>query len=107
MPFVRNAIREECHFPDIALFRHRPRGDVLDVRAQANGGIEVGVQIVRGMLRTLKLCLEQRIDKHMPVSHPVVAWLLEHACLVVNALVRGTGGMTAWMRVRGRASQCC
>ncbi len=32
MPFVRNAIREECHFPDIALFRHRPRGDVLDVR---------------------------------------------------------------------------
>ena len=71
--------------------------------SQANGGIEVGVQIVRGMLRTLKLCLEQRIDKHMPVSHPVVAWLLEHACLVVNALVRGTDGMTAWMRVRGRA----
>ena len=34
MPFVRNAIREECHFPDIALFRHRPEGDVLDVRVE-------------------------------------------------------------------------
>ena len=70
--------------------------------SQANGGTEVGVRIVRGMLRTLKLCLEARINKHIPVSHPVMAWLLEHACLVLTASVRGTDGITAWMRVRGR-----
>ena len=28
--------------------------------SQSNGGTEVGVRLVRGMLRTVKLCLEQR-----------------------------------------------
>jgi hypothetical protein len=70
--------------------------------SQANGGTEVGVRVIRGMMRTLKLCLEQRLDKHIPVSHPVMAWLLEHVCTLLTATVRGEDGSTAWMRVRGR-----
>ena len=70
--------------------------------SQANGGTEVGIRVIRGMLRTLKLCLEQRLDKHIPVSHPVMAWLLEHVCVLLTATVRGEDGLTAWQRVRGR-----
>ena len=57
--------------------------------SQANGGIEVGIRIIRGILRTVKICLEQRIDKYIPVSHLVVHWLLERSCLLVSTLVRG------------------
>ncbi len=70
--------------------------------SQANGGTEVGVQLVKGMLRTHKLCLESRIDRYIPVDHPIVAWMLEHVTLLLNTLVRGTDGMTAWARIRGR-----
>jgi hypothetical protein len=55
------------------------------------------------MLRTLELCLGSRIDMHIPVGHPVVAWMLEHVCLILTATVRGSDGITPWTRVRGRA----
>ena len=71
--------------------------------SQANGGTEVGVRVIRGLLRTLKLCLESRIDKHIPVGHPIVAWMLEHVCLILTATVRGSDRLTSWARVRGRA----
>ena len=45
--------------------------------SQSNGGTEVGVRIIRGMFRTLKLCLEARLNKYLPVNHPITAWLLE------------------------------
>ena len=70
--------------------------------SQANGGTEVGVQLVKGMLRTHKLCLESRLDRYIPVDHPIIAWMLEHVTLLLNTLVRGTDGITAWARIRGR-----
>ena len=49
--------------------------------SQANGGTEVGVRIVRGMVRTLELCLEARINKHIPVGQPMMAlWLTSVLC---------------------------
>jgi len=69
----------------------------------SNGGTEVGVRNVRGLMRTLKLCLEARIEKYVPVTHAVIPWLLEHTCLLLNARVKGVDGLTPWSRVRGRA----
>ena len=40
--------------------------------SQANGGIEVGIRIIRGILRTVEMCVEQRVERDIPVSHPVV-----------------------------------
>ena len=71
--------------------------------SQASGGTEVGIKILRGLFKTLKLCLEGRIGRKVPVHHPVTSWLLEHTSLLQNARVRGEDGMTAWARVRGRA----
>ena len=71
--------------------------------SQSNGGIEVGIRIVRGMFRILKLCLEARLGKYVPVSHPITAWLLEHTCLLLNARTRGSDEQTPWQRIKGRA----
>ena len=50
----------------------------------------------------MRLCLEERIDRTIPVDHALTAWMLEHACLLHNALVKGNDGLTPWGRVRGR-----
>ena len=49
--------------------------------SQSNGLTEVGILLIRGMFRTLRLCLESRLGKKLPVDHPVAAWLLEHCSL--------------------------
>ncbi len=70
--------------------------------SQSNGGTEVGVRMIRGLFRSIKLCLEERLNKFIPIDHPVVGWMLQHTCLLLNVMVRGTDGLTAWARVKGR-----
>ena len=79
------------------------REDPAAYDSMSNGGTEIGVQLLRGLFRTIKLCLEQRINKLIPVDHPTIAWMMEHTAFLQNVLVRGTDGLTPWMRVRGRA----
>ena len=71
--------------------------------SQSNGGVEVGVMLIRGLFRTHKLCLESRIGKFVPIDHAVVPWLLEHTSLLLNVRQKGPDGLTAWARCRGRA----
>ena len=70
--------------------------------SQSNGLTEVGVRLVRGVFRTLKLCIEDRIDKLIPSDHPLVSWLLEHTYHILNVMVKGEDGITPWHRARGR-----
>ena len=70
--------------------------------SQSNGGIEVGIKIVRGLFRTLKLCLEQRLGKYISTDHALVPWLLQHTCILLNAKARGPDGLTCWERIKGR-----
>jgi len=70
--------------------------------SQSNGAVEVGVMLIRGMFRTIRLCLEARLDRKIPVDHALIPWLLEHACLLINAKSRGADGLTGWARARGR-----
>ena len=70
--------------------------------SQSNGGVEVGVMLIRGMFRTLRLCLEARISRRIPVDHALIPWLLEHTCLLINVKTRGADGLTGWARARGR-----
>ena len=71
--------------------------------SQSNGGIEVGIKIVRGMFRTSELCLEARLGKHIKTDHALIPWLLQHTCTLLNAKTRGPDGLTCWERVKGRA----
>jgi hypothetical protein len=70
--------------------------------SQSNGGVEVGVMLIRCLFRTLRLCLENRIGRKIPVDHAVVPWLLGHTCLLLNVKTRGSDGLTPWARARGR-----
>ena len=70
--------------------------------SQSNGGTEVGVMLIRGIFRTLKLCLEGHLQKYIPVAHSIVPWLLEHSAFLLNVKVRGRDGLTSWSRVKGR-----
>ena len=92
-----DALRVKTHNIDQIATEHPAAYD-----SQSNGGTEVGVKLVRGLFRTLKLCLESRIDKYVPINHALVPWLLQHTCMLLNARFRGTDGRTPWARVRGR-----
>ena len=70
--------------------------------SQSSGGTEIGVKLLRGMFKTLKSCLESRIGRGIPLHHPLVPWLVEHAALILCAAARGEDGRTPWERVRGR-----
>ena len=70
--------------------------------SQSNGGIEVGIKIVRGLFRTLKLCLEQRLGKYISTGHALMPWMLQHTGMLLNAKARGPDGLTSWERIKGR-----
>ena len=70
--------------------------------SQSNGLTEVGVMLVRGLFRSLKLCLESSIRRRIPKDHALMPWLLEHTCLILSTTVRALDGATAWRRIRGR-----
>ena len=63
--------------------------------SQSNGGTEVWVRLARGLLRTVKLCPEERIGKYIPVGHATVPWIVDHVRLLLNVVVRGSDGITA------------
>jgi len=70
--------------------------------SQANGGVENGIRNLRGMLRSIRCCLEDRLGRRFPVDHPVLAWMVSHAASIMTIRHKGVDGRTAWMRVRGR-----
>ena len=70
--------------------------------SQANGGVENGIRNLRGMLRSIRSCLEDRVGRRFPVEHPVLSWLVSHAASIMTIRHKGADGRTAWMRVRGR-----
>ena len=78
--------------PEVPAGRRR---DPVRYDSQSNGMTEVGVMLVRGLFRTLKLCLESSIGKRIPEDHALIPWLLIHTCLLLNAAVKGTDGLTA------------
>ena len=70
--------------------------------SQGNGGTEIGIKLVRGVFRTLRSCLQHRVGRTLPMHHPLTPWMLEHSAVLLDAVNRGTDGLTAWARVRGR-----
>ena len=68
---------------------------------QTNGRAESAVGVVKGMFRTLLLGFEKQIGGRMPLTHPVVSWLVAHAAAVRNLRVVGADGKTLQQRARG------
>ena len=71
--------------------------------SRSNGDAENAVKQVTKQLRTLKLCLEKRLGKKIPTSHPLVTWLAEHAAWLLNTRVVGSDGFTPYHRTKGKS----
>jgi len=55
------------------------------------------------MLRTLKTCLEGRLQKIIPSDRALMWWMVHHAAWQLTVRARGSDGRTAYERLRGRA----
>ena len=69
------------------VIEHSAPGD-----SQENGFMERGVRSVEEMTRVLKLDLEHRLTNRLEVTHPVFAWLVEHAVDLHNKFLVGSDG---------------
>ena len=76
------------------------RGALSD--SQSNGRAERAVQTVEMMTRTLKLDLESRLGRTLPVECAVFAWLVRHAADLFNKRQVGKDRQTPYQRARGR-----
>ena len=51
-------------------------------------------------MRAMLLALESRLDAKIPVTHHVIAWLVEHAADVLNKFAVGIDGRTTYERMK-------
>ena len=78
--------------------------DSIKGESQTNGLAEVGVKIVEGMVRTLKIAVETRIGETLASDSILLAWLTEHAAVVYNRCAVLADGRTPWQRAYGKSS---
>ena len=83
---------------DETLLENSPVGD-----SRANGVAERAVQSVSEQIRVLRLSLESKLAAKLPGSHPLTAWLVEHAADLLNKYQRGEEGRTSYERLRGKS----
>ena len=57
--------------------------------SKANGSVENACRQVQGLLRTLKFCIESRIQRRIPCGHSIMAWLVRHTALECADARRG------------------
>ena len=65
------------------------------------GAAEVSARNLKCEVRAMHLTLDRFLGKHVPVTHPLIAWLVEHAAFVRLTGVVGRDGRTAYNSIRG------
>ena len=72
-----------------------PRSD-----SKANGEAENAVQSIEQMVRTYMVDLQERCGEELSVEDAFYAWLVEHACDMINKFMVRKGGKTAWEQLK-------
>ena len=84
----------------ITIFEHPEEGE-----KQSNHLAEGSVNIVKGLIRTLKSSTESNLRTEIGPSHPLIPWIIEHAPQLKNRYMVGADGRTPTERLRGRGVQ--
>ena len=71
--------------------------------SQSNHYAEGGINVVKGLIRTLKLSVEERMGHELEPTHPLLPWIVEHAAQLRNRYQVGSDGKTPYERLRGRS----
>ena len=82
---------------DKVMHENSPEYDPL-----ANGNAEVGVKLVKGMVRTMRSGLERELGFRVHARHPLIAWLVRHVANTLTWVVKGQDGRTVYHRIRGK-----
>ena len=70
--------------------------------SQSNGKAENAVKRLEGQVRTFKSALETNIGTRIPNTHPVFAWMVEHAAGVLNRHLHNEDGETPYQSIHGQ-----
>ena len=62
----------------------------------SNGKAERSVQILKDQVRTLKSAIESNLKTRLPISHPMIHWLVRHCCTVLNRCSVNPDGRTPY-----------
>ena len=79
------------------MIEHPPPGD-----SQANGAAERAVGEVKGLIRTLRSALDKSLGCELPEAHPVFAFLIEHAGVLLSKHKVWANGKTSFEYLKGR-----
>eukprot|EP00969_Alexandrium_andersonii_P103817 4580855-Alexandrium_andersonii.AAC.1 len=60
---------------------------------------------LKGLIRILMLAPQERLQGEIPVDHPVMLWLVEHASELLAKHLVGHDGRTALERLFGKPSR--
>ena len=72
----------------------------------ANGAAERAVQAAEQQIRTMKVCLEDRVKCKIPIDHPIVTWMVRHAGdLITKYEVKRLTGQTGYEGIKGRPNR--
>jgi len=89
-----------------AVRRLRGEGTLVEAAksrdSQSNGMIERGIQSIEGIVRTMKIALEKRLNRKINCTHPVMSWLIEHGAETLNRYTVGKDGRTPYERMKGK-----
>ena len=70
--------------------------------SNSNGAVERAIREVKGMTRTLRCHLEEKLGKKVKLDDPVVPWMIRHAAYIVTRCRLGPDGKTAMQKLKGR-----
>ena len=70
--------------------------------SQSNGLVERAVRSVKDQVRTLRLARQKRVGCLIPVSHPIMTWIVKHAGELISKYQLNRDGHTAYYKVFGK-----
>jgi hypothetical protein len=96
-PGAEEPSEEMRHYHEQVGQEHPPVYD-----SNANGEVENAIRRCSGLLRTVKLCLEKRLQQRVPTDHKVMSWLVEHVAWILTTRACEQDGITAYHRIKGK-----
>jgi hypothetical protein len=72
--------------------------------SNSNGRIERCIQDFKGLVRTLRSVLEERLGTQIHLTDPVVPWLVRHAAHTITSSRVREDGRTSYQLMKGRRS---
>ena len=67
----------------------------------SNGLAERSVGVLEDFVRTHLLAVKTSLQCHIPIEHPIVDWVVQHAAYLLNKYQTGKDGKTAFSRLHG------